>query len=291
MGFIESPRFPAGFSLGAVGGPTWLTEVIEFAGGYEQRNAAWASPRHRYVVSFENRTQAEIEELLAFMRAAEGRKNGFRFRDAADYSCLSTAGRLGMGAVGTGLPTYQLYKRYTSGSNTTDRLIAKPVSGGVTVYRDASPVTIGAGAGQIGIDYTSGIVTFVADASSSVTAVTPGATTAVTLSAALGPLAVGEKLYLAGLTGTIASTLNNLAHTISNIATNTYTLSVTTTGLTWSGSGAGYAYPQAGESLTWAGSFDVPVRFDTDAMQAIAHRTSLGGSFSFDSIPLIEIRT
>lgn len=290
MAFIESPRFPESLARGMVGGPSWLTEIVELQGGGEQRNEVWSEPRQRYSVAFINRTQDQVDTLNAFMRAAKGRLNGFRFRDPVDFRATVSNGRLGTAAVGTGLATYQLYKRYTSGSTNSDRAIKKPVSGGVTVYRNGSPVTVGAGAGQIAIDATTGIVTFVADDSDTVTAVTPGATTAVTLTAALTGLSIGEKLYLSGLTGTIASTLNGVAHTITNIATNVYTLSVATTGLVWSGSGSGFAYPQAGESLTWAGTFDVPVRFDTDAMRAEASRTSLGGAYSWDSIELVELR-
>lgn len=290
MAFIESPRFPESLARGMLGGPTWLTEVVELDSGAEQRNEVWSEPRQRYSVAFLNRTQAEIDTLNAFIRATKGRLNGFRFRDPTDYQVTVANGRLGTGAVGTGLAAYQLYKRYTSGSTNTHRPIKKPVSGGVTVYRAASPVTIGAGAGQIAIDYTTGIVTFVADDSDTVTAVTPGATTDVTLTAALTGLSIGEKLYLSGLTGTIASTLNGIAHTITNIATNVYTLSTVTTGLAWSGSGTGYAFPQAGEALTWAGTFDVPVRFDTDAMRAEAARTSIGGAYSWDAIELVELR-
>jgi uncharacterized protein (TIGR02217 family) len=290
MAFIESPRLPAGLARGAVGGPTFLTDVVELESGHEQRNGVWSEPRQRYSISFINRTQAEIDALNAYIRITRGRLNGFRFRDLVDYLVTVTNGRFGTGAVGTGAPTYQLYKRYSSGSSNVDRKITKPVSGAVSVFRSAAPVTIGAGAGEIAIDATTGIVTFVADAQQNVTAVAVGATTDVTLAAALAPLGIGEKLWLQDLTGTVAATLNNLAHTITNIAGAVYTISTVTTGLAWTSGGTGRAYPQASETLTWSGQFDVPVRFDTDAMRAEASRTQAGGAYTWSSIELVELR-
>lgn len=290
MAFIESPRFPQGLARGAVGGPTYLTEVVPLASGHEQRNAIWGTPRQRYVVSRSNMTQTQFDELVAFWRIAQGRLNGFRFRDPTDYQVTTANGRLGTAAVGDGTASYQLYRRYTSGANTVDRAKTKPVSGGVTVYRAASPVTIGAGAGQIAIDYTTGIVTFVADDSDTVSAVSVGATTDVTLGSALTGLAIGEKLWLDSLVGTVSTVLNNVAHPITNIVGAVYTISANTTGLAYTSGGVGRAFPQAGEALTWAGTFDVPVRFDTDLMRAQADRTSIGGSYTWDSIELVEIR-
>jgi len=85
--------------------------------------------------------------------------------------------------------------------------------------------------------------------------------------AALSGVAVGERLYLSGLGGTVASTLNGLSHAISAISgggSNVYTLTVATTGLAWTSGGSGYAYPQSTEALAWSGQFYVPVHFVSD---------------------------
>lgn len=288
--FFEA-RFFDNLAPGAVGGPSFLTDVVELDSGAEQRNVVWAEPRQRYSIALVNRPQAELDAVNAAFRILKGRANGCRFRDWTDYLVTTANGRLGTGAVGTGYPTYQLYKRYTAAGTNSDRPIKKPTSGTVTVYRNASPVTVGAGAGQIAIDTTNGTVTFVADDSDTVTAVTPGATTDVTLTAALTGLSIGERLYLSGLTGTIGAALNGIAHVITNIATNVYTLATNTTGLAWTSGGSGFAYPQDGEPLVWAGEFDVPVRLELDAMQASV-RNAAGGRLvmSWDSIELIELR-
>lgn len=292
MSFIESPRFPDGVAFDAVGGPQFLTDLVELESGYEQSNQIWSAPRRRYSIALVPMEEADRDAALAFVLAvAKGRANQFRLKDWNDYTTTHSNGRLGSGAVGTGLPTYQAIKRYTSGSYTHDRDLKKLVASTSTVKRGGSDVTVGAGAGQIAIDTTTGVITFVADASSAVSALTPGVTTSVTLGGALGPLAIGEKLYLSGITGTVAASLNGLAHAITNIVGAVYTLSTNTNGLAYTSGGTGYAYPQAGETLTIACEFDVPVRLDADDMRLRAITRNASGMITdWQSIELIEVR-
>jgi uncharacterized protein (TIGR02217 family) len=292
MPFIEAPRFPDAISMDLVGGPTFLTEVVELESGHEVANSIWSVPRMRFSLALTPMEEAARDAAIAFVRAvAKGKANRFRVKDWNDYSTTHSTGRLGTGAVGTGLPTYQAIKRYTSGAYTADRDLKKLVASTSTVKRGGSDVTAGAGAGNIAIDTTTGVITFVADASSAVAALTPGVTTSVTLGGALAPLAVGEKLYLSGITGTVAASLNGLAHPITNIAGAVYTLSTDTDGLAYTSGGTGYAYPQAGETLTIACEFDVPVRLDVDDMRLRAiTRNPSGLVTDWQSIELIEVR-
>lgn len=295
MSFIETPRFPEALSFGFSGGPRFFTDVVELESGHEQRNQIWSVARGEWRGDLSAKPEADRDTATAFFRAvAKGRMNGFRFKDWNDFTVTVSNGLLGTGAVGNGGPTYQLYKRYTSGAQTSDRLIAKPVSGGVTVYRNASPVTVGAGAGQIAIDSTTGIVTFVADASGAITGHTPGASHQFTTAADITGLAIGELVYITGVTGTGAATLNNIAHTISNktgTGPYTWTISTTTTGLTTS-DGTAFSYPQAADALTWAGEFDVPVRMESDAqdVRAISRNASAGLLSNWENIVVKEIR-
>jgi len=246
----------------------------------------------RFSIALAPMGENDRDSAIAFVRAvAKGRANRFRIKDWNDYIATHTNGRLGTGAVGTGLPTYQAYKRYTSGAYTEDRALNKLVASTGVVKRGGADVTVGAGAGEIAIDTTTGIITFVADDSSAVTALTPGVTTSVTLNAALTPLAIGEKVYLSGITGTVAASLNGMAHPITNIVGAVYTLSTDTNGLAYTSGGTGYAYPQAGETLTLACEFDVPVRLDVDdlRLRAIA-RNSSGLVTDWESIELVEVR-
>lgn len=289
MSFLDI-RFPDNISYGGTGGPNFSTDVVVVESGFEQRNVNWAAARHSYDVSHAARTQAEVEELIAFFRVAQGRAHSFRYKDELDYSATVANGLLGTG-VGTGLPTYQLYKKYTNSAGASTRKITRPVSGTLSAYRGASPITIGAGAGNIAIDNATGIVTFVADASSAATAITVGATTSVVLTTNPGTLVAGKKLYLSGFTGADAALLNGLAHNINSVSGTgpyTFVLATDTTAKTITlGSGNGYKYPQASDVLTAAFEFDVPCRFDIDQLKGL-HIAP--GIYGWDSILIVEVR-
>ena len=100
------------------------------------------------------------------------------------------------------------------------------------------------------------------------------------------------KLWLQGLTGADAALLNNLAHTITAISGSTYTLATNTAGKTITAAGQGQKYPQPTDTLTWSGTFYVPVQFANDSMDWDIEKP--GGQadrlVSGPSIPLIEIR-
>lgn len=264
-------RLPIDIRLGMVGGPQFRTEIVETRSGNEQRFVLASVPRRQWQIEYV-RTTTQFQALYSLFLAVAGAGIGFRARDPFDYQATVSgglaSGRLGSTAAGTGEPTYQLKVRYASDSLTRDETITKPVSGTSIVYRAASPVTAGASPGNIALSTTTGIVTFVADDTESITGHTPGATHAFTTAADMSMLAIGEKVYITGVTGTAATTLNGIAHTISNksgAGPYTWTISTVTTGLTAS-SGTAAAYPQAGETLTWAGEFDRPVRFASDKL-------------------------
>ncbi len=147
MAFIESPRFPDGMAMGAEGGPGFLTEISEMESGHESRNQVWSEERGRWTISMENRVLSERQALQAHFRAVgKGRLNGFRFKDHLDFEVAHTDGVLS--AVSGSAGVYQLKKRYTSGANTYDRPIYKPVSGTVEVKNGAGAVLVA------GVDYS-----------------------------------------------------------------------------------------------------------------------------------------
>jgi uncharacterized protein (TIGR02217 family) len=285
--FIESPRFPEEVSAWARGGPEFQTAIAMAGGGAEMRNSIWTYPLCKWDIGGGLRTIANAQATIAFHRNAAGRANGFRMLDPFDNSATVSTGVQGTSGLGTGLPTSQLYKNYTIGGSTAARKISKPVVGTVSLQRAVAAMTAGSAPGNYALDTTTGIITYVADSSAAVTGVTVGATTQVTLASALSGLAVGGALYLSGLTGADAAALNGAAPAITNIAGAVYTLAVNTTGLTITAAGNGYKYPQPTESMTWAGSFDVPVRFDNDWLQLSLDE---GGLLSYDAVILKELR-
>lgn len=150
MAFVEV-QFPPDISYGSSGGPEYATDIVMSQNGHEQRNVSWAQARARYNVAHGVKTQAQLDALIAFFRARKGRAYGFRFKDWTDYS----ANNQGIG-TGNGTTTqFQLKKLYASGAVNEPRVICKPVSGSVQVYKAGVLQTSG-----VSVDLTTGIVTF-----------------------------------------------------------------------------------------------------------------------------------
>jgi uncharacterized protein (TIGR02217 family) len=142
--FIESPRFPELISFHALAGPEFQTDVVVVQSGAEARNQNWEQARRRYEVSHAVRLPAQYIPLKAFFHVVGGRAIGFRFKDWTDFECADAEGKF-LQLTST---TFQLLKRYTSGSETYDRVISKPISA-ISITGGSSPV----------VDYTTGIVT------------------------------------------------------------------------------------------------------------------------------------
>jgi uncharacterized protein (TIGR02217 family) len=150
MAFIET-RFPTDIAFGSSGGPEYSTDVVIVQSGFEQRNANWSQARARYNVAHGVKTQTQLDALIAFFRARKGRADGFRFKDWADYK--ATGQNIG---TGNGTATvFQLKKTYVSGSVTETRIVTKPVSGTINIYKNAVLQVSGYTA-----DTTNGQITF-----------------------------------------------------------------------------------------------------------------------------------
>lgn len=152
--------FPDNISRNARGGPERRTQIVELASGDEERNASWANSRRRYDVAYGIRRADDLAAVVAFFEARNGRLYGFRFKDWADYkSCLPSAtpgptDQL-IGASDGATTTFQLLKRYASGSQTWTRTITKPVAGTVRVAIDGTEQT-----GGWSVDTTTGLIIF-----------------------------------------------------------------------------------------------------------------------------------
>lgn len=152
MSFFESPKFPDNIGFSAIGGPGFSTNVIVLVSGYESRNANWTHTRYSYDLALPARSQSEVDTINAFFRTAQGKAHGFRLKDWADYSA-SAAPATSLGNSPN--LQFQMYKRYTSGAQTNDRKISKPVNGTVSVYVATVLQVSG-----YSIDYATGIITF-----------------------------------------------------------------------------------------------------------------------------------
>ncbi len=299
MAFLETPRFPSCVSFGAITGPTFSSVRTVVASGFDDVLIRYEQPLHRFVLEHANRTQLEHDTLLDFFNAVKGMGHRFRVKDYADYSVTAANGFLkplhgslladGDSGEGYGTATYLLQKAYTAGALTTYRNIQKPVAT-VAIYRGGVQQILAA---QYVINYTTGIVTFVADQDEGISSHTPGASHVFVLGVAFSPnVTVGQRVYLTGVTGTAAATLNGKSHEVTNVSTTTITIETSTVGLTASG-GVAALYPQDNETLRWVGEFDVPCRFLSDeASFDIVDRAGDEGGllYSWSGINLTEVR-
>lgn len=174
MSMIEL-EFSRALALGAVGGPGYSTNINGAFSGFEQRNQNWSQSRGEWTVSFENKYQADYQQLLGLFHAMRGMGNTFRLFDPTDNSGTSQ-----FIATGDGVTTsFQLQKTYPFPltANQVIRPIQKPITSRVkdfygnamadtvNVYDNGSLRTRNAGyvAGggvQYSLDETTGVITF-----------------------------------------------------------------------------------------------------------------------------------
>ncbi len=217
------------------------------------------------------------EQVFGLQEATDAGAYGMLYEDPIDFTTTAANGALqgymssvefGVASRGNGTPNYGFRKLYPAFGSAYQRARGVTrLNGTPVVMRDGVPVVVGGSAGNIAISAGPSYVTFVPDTTRSVSSVIVGATTTIALSSAIPGFVVGGRLWLQDLTGADAALLNNKSHEITNIAGAVYTLDVNTVGKTITASGGeGHKYPQPSESLTWVGSFYVPVNFRDDTI-------------------------
>jgi hypothetical protein len=210
------------------------------------------------------REKSLIDDLYDFFLAVgEGSANSFLFKDWADHTVLAADGRLGTLAIGTGYPTYQLYKRYSS-TRTFDRAITKPKASSLTVYKGGVAQTETT---HYTYDTTTGIVTFVATTTKSVNANSTKAITGISQANPGNVLCVGhgfvtgDKIKIISVGG--MTQVNNLYFTVTVVDADNFTIGVNTSAYT--------AYTSGGSAIKYGITQTSPVR-----VNATAHGRSNG---------------
>lgn len=152
--FVEQ-QFPSDISYGSKGGSGFSTSVFETTSGYEQRNINWSKSRGEWDISYGVRDKGDMDAVVNFFMAMQGKAYAFRFKDWADYQITNQQ-------IGTGDGTtlaFQLVKVYGVGTQTYVRTIKKPVSGTMlAILVNGAPASVS----NYSVDYTTGIITFAA---------------------------------------------------------------------------------------------------------------------------------
>lgn len=164
---FDEVRLDDALARGARGGPLFSNIVIVTASGAEQRVAQWSQGRRHWTVPLQDKTVTEADALVAFFVARQGRLRGFRFKDWSDYSSKVAGVETKHNLRQLTSTTWQLVKRYTSGSVTHVRDIKKPAGDTLTdtaATQANSTVSIYNGSNEITngwtVNLTTGVVTF-----------------------------------------------------------------------------------------------------------------------------------
>ena len=164
---FDDVSFPNDIARGAIGGPSFNSQVCKSVGGFRQSNARWSAPLRTWDVGHEIYSITKLESLMAFHLARQGRVIAFRFRDWSDYyvgMSYSDPQNINLQytsyqqfATGDGATKiFQLTRAYVDPIRTTYRNITRPVSGSVKIYLNGVNQASG-----WSVDTTTGLVTFV----------------------------------------------------------------------------------------------------------------------------------
>lgn len=278
MAFLDQ-RFPDEISYGSSFGPGYSTDIVVAKSGKEFRNQNWQESRYAGDVSLGVQSLTDMQTLLAFFRIAKGRANSFRYKDWGDYSATDSFFATGDGST----RSLQLYKRYTSGTDTDDRKITRPISP-ITLKRGGSSFT------NFTVDYTTGIVTLTSNASDTGTDIsaTNSDSSFNSTSTDLSVFGVGDIIQVSGFT----ESDNNGTFKVASSAATKITVTDTdgsAVSLTDEAAGDTVTIEEEpsvpGEDFTWTGEFDVPCRFDTDQISAVYENYD---NLSV-SVPIVEV--
>lgn len=261
--FLEE-RISERIRYGSVWQDDYTVTITMTAGGGEYRSLVQPWPVRSFEVSFVENVDAAWAEVLSLYHRAYGKYAGFRLRC---FDEDSTNGHRGeptaldqvLSVVSTGV--YQLRKRYGTDKGAItighpERVIYKPVAGTVKVAIAGQALTTGWTAST-----TNGRVTFAANKTRSITAITKSAQAVLTVGAG-HTYVVGDSVHVSGVAG--MTQINGKRAFVTAVAASTITIGLdTTTYGTYTSGGTANTQPQVGESVTGGCRFDFPVRFNS----------------------------
>lgn len=261
--FLEE-RISADILTGAGYQDDYSVYINNDSGGTEYRALYHPFPVRKFDISYLLEKQWMWAQLLNLYHRAHGMYGGFRIRAIDDYkSCATnqnpTAFDQPMGLVSTGV--YELRKYYgldksAGATGYPHRKIKKPVSGTVKVGIQSSEIH----SSMWSVDTTTGLVTFAADKTFAVTAITKAASAVLTIGT--HTIISGTHVHISGVSG--MTQINGQRAMVTGIGATTITVAIDSTAYsTYTSGGVIHTNPQSGESVTSGFEFDTPVRFNT----------------------------
>lgn len=273
----ECIRFDVGYE------DEYAVEITETGGSdtimaSEYRKLVHPFPRRKFSsVAYQLDRDELYQKVDSLYHRCFGRFAGFRMKHLDDFTTAlndrdapsSTDYPLLLVSAGI----YQLRKRYGREKTALpigwpERIIYKPVAGTVKVA--AGGMTLSE-SGFI-VDTTTGRITFPANKTRAITAITNAAAAVVSVGAG-HPFIVGDTVHFGGVLGMIQ--INGLRALVVAIAVTTITVNINSSAFSAYASGGNVnTNPQTGEDLTGGCEFDYPVRFNSTHSIVANHATS-----------------
>lgn len=283
MPFVNE-RLPEPFNNGSSWSNRHAAEIVQTANGNEYRRL-----RHPYVeammeIDLVKLRDAMLSQIVEFNHKTNGSYRAFRVKHPIDYSTNNYVGVPSaydqrMQKISTGV--YQLMRWY--GDSLDDqcarRRIRKPVVGSVLVGVNGEPYS----SSLYSLDNTTGIVTFNANKSGTISAITKATSAVITIGT--HTILVGESVYITGVLG--MTQINDQRAIVIAKTTSTITVDINSTAYsTYTSGGTVNTQPNDQvEAITAGCYFDVPMRFDADLSGVFAG----GGVLTVTGIALIEV--
>ncbi len=264
--FLEE-RLDGNIQYGSSWYDDYKVNIVTTSGGQEYRSLIHVFPLRKFDVTFMMDNVNMWNNLVNVYHRAHGKYAGFRIRCLDEYTSningttSATATDQPMGLVSAGV--YQLRKYYgrDKAAGTTGyayRNIYKPVSGTILVGVQNEIVPSAA----YSANTTTGIVTFSANKTSTITGISK-AVSAVISTSNTGGILFGDSVYISGVSG--MTQINGLRAYVLSVVTNvSITIDVDSSAFgTWTSGGVVNTRPQTGEDVTAGFEFDFPVRFNS----------------------------
>lgn len=263
--FLEE-RLPVEVRAGASYSDQFAVEITQTASGSEYRRLVHPFPVRVYNVFYTQQTANLWSDILALYYRSYGMFAGFRVKALDDYTTNSrisapTATDQTIAVVTAGT-VYQLQVKYGTGGTPLSigepvRTIFKPVASTTKVaigtLEQATPT-------MWSVSTTTGRVTFAANKTRTITAITQAASAVVTVGS--HTFAINESVYFSSVVG--MTQINGLRGMITATGATTITVAINSTAFTaYSSGGTINTNPQTGEIVKGGCEFDIPCRFNS----------------------------
>ncbi len=266
----------------------YSVNIVKTSGGQEYRSLIHPFPLRKFDVSYMLDKASTYAQLLGIYHRAHGTFAGFRVRCYDEWSTNGATGTptafdQSCAAISAGA-TYQARKYYGTDKSAgatgyAYRNIKKPVSGTVLLAIGATAIR----SADFSIDTTTGIFTFSADVTRSITSIGQSSQAQIVVGSGHSFIA-GMSVQVSGVSG--MTQINGLRALIVSTNSTSITVAINSSAFsTYTAGGVVHTRPQAGELVTWGGEWDFPVRFATTLPVGIDYP----GYRPVDGVQLIEL--